>query len=206
MPLIPRCRPDPRRDVPEPASGPPPAHPPHPAPRGEGEQPDQAQGRNQRRRQRLCCIPGNGELSARVDEDQGAGELAEDGPDDSLRRTTDWLSEVTIGPDLPAPLLDQQGGVVDLTDGLEALERLIEPPPEIDHPATTTASSLVDETITLPTTTEDLASSLHRPGGPWQELLDLPEARRQTERYRPPGTGNTFLAQIILADPSTENH
>ena len=139
----------------------------------------------------------------------GEAEYADDAPDDRLRRTTQWLNAVHIFPDLPVPLpalLQQQGGVVDLTDGLEVLEQLLLlPPVEPDDPNTNTKTS-PDEPLRLPPITEALTSALHMPSEPLQELLDLLQSRRQIVLYGPPGTGKTYLALQLAGHIVGEEH
>jgi MoxR-like ATPase len=144
----------------------------------------------------------------------GSAGYADEAPDDRLRRTTDWLTAVPIEPGLPPPLpslLEQQGGVVDLTDGLDALERLIELPPEpVDIPAAPTKKRPIDGPLRLPVVTDSVAASLHMDIAPLQEILDLLHARRQIVLYGPPGTGKTFLAlalgRHLVGPEQSKNH
>ena len=107
-------------------------------------------------------------------------------PDDRLHRAVEWRVAVPVG-ELPATvegLLDLQGNVVDVTQGLEDLKRLLDvkPPPPPKNP------------LRFPPVNEDFADRMHMDVGSLQEIVDLLASRRQLVFYGPPGTGKTYLA------------
>ncbi|SNR46908.1 5-methylcytosine-specific restriction enzyme B [Haloechinothrix alba] len=125
--------------------------------------------------------------------------VSEDGHS-NLRRPVSWLNReapIAFG-DLPEPLpakLGSQADVVDLTDALPAIERMLLPEGEAVPP----------RELALPNASEDLARSLHL-DQPWlQEIIELLRDRRQLIFYGPPGTGKTYVAQQLAAH-LTEAH
>lgn len=127
-----------------------------------------------------------------------------------LRRTVDWQKQAISNDDLPAPLprlLEEQGSVVDLTDGLSIIahwfssdleektaEEVITPKPQpavVPH---------------LREATTELARKLYVPRGDLQEVIRLLQTRQQIVFYGPPGTGKTFLAGKIARFLAGEEH
>ena len=116
---------------------------------------------------------------------------AEDG---QWQRPVQWEVAMPTEPALPSPLpglLDLQGTVVDLTEGLDALQRLLEAGP-VEPPPN-------DLSAALPAVSSALAQRLHMPVTHLQDLVDLLEARRQVVLYGPPGTGKTYIALELAA-------
>ncbi len=110
-------------------------------------------------------------------------------PNDRLHRSVDWQAEVPVA-DLAATvlgLLDLQGNVVDVTQGLEELRALLYVVP----PSTT------PEDLRFPTVSQDFAAGLNMDVAPLQEIVDLLASRRQVVFYGPPGTGKTYLAMKL---------
>lgn len=123
-------------------------------------------------------------------------------PGARLRRAAQWSADTVPASDLIAPLptlLEQQGGVVDLTDAIETItgylsdidavedeQQSVPPPPPIP-PAP----------IRFPPAGDDLVRRTHMDRASLQEFLDLLESRRQIVLYGPPGTGKTFLARAL---------
>lgn len=107
-------------------------------------------------------------------------------PDDRLHRSVEWRVAVPVR-ELPATvegLLDLQGNVVDVTQGLEDLKRLLDVKP-IPPPSTE---------LRFPQVNQDFADRMHMDMGSLQEIVDLIASRRQLVFYGPPGTGKTYLA------------
>lgn len=117
-------------------------------------------------------------------------------PNDRLHRGVDWQAQVPVA-DLPTAvegLLDLQGNVVDVTQGLEELMALLDvvPPP------------LPRKELRFPTISEEFAYGLHMDVESLQDIVDLLASRRQVVFYGPPGTGKTYLAMKLaryLAGP-----
>ena len=110
-----------------------------------------------------------------------------------------------LAPPLPS-LLDLQGNVVEITQGLAGLREVLSTgvwPPRgggsvtPDTPDKPRSKPAV--TPALPAITPEVAARLHTSAGALQEILDLLGARRQVVLYGPPGTGKTYLAQALAA-------
>lgn len=117
----------------------------------------------------------------------------------NLRRPVRWLNvrQPTDLVQLPAPLttlIQSQDDVVDLTDGLDALERLYAPL------LAETAPTPPAPAATLNGVTQALADELLVDIGWLRELRELIAERRQVILYGPPGTGKTYLAQRLAAE------
>lgn len=118
-----------------------------------------------------------------------------------LRRPVGWL-DIALNPrELPAPLpslLDLQGSVVDLTEGLPQLLGLIgsleDAPPE---DRTAEEILFVPAVPALPGATDALAQHLHIPRVDLQDMLDVLQDRQQLVFYGPPGTGKSYIAQAL---------
>jgi len=158
----------------------------------------------------VCALTGGRLHLGRI---TGPADYANETPDDRLHRTADWLTAVPIEPGLPAPLptlLEQQGNVVDLTDGLEIIERLLDGPPGPPVPEDLPPEQPPpDGPQRLPAVTDALSASLHMAGEPIQEILDLLQDRRQLILYGPPGTGKTFIALALgrhIVGPEQVSH
>ncbi|MFV2083939.1 AAA family ATPase [Micromonospora sp. LOL_021] len=144
----------------------------------------------------------------------GAGELPS-----HLRRPVRWLEldppvDLSALPAALSNLLQSQDDVVDLTDGLAALEHLAapllrEPAPTAAPatPATPPPGPVATPTPTPPPAAEarlgdvpaDLADTLLLDLDWLRELRELLARRRQIILYGPPGTGKTYVARALAA-------
>jgi 5-methylcytosine-specific restriction enzyme B len=116
-----------------------------------------------------------------------------------LRRTVAWSSEAVPPGELPSAmvaLLDQQGTVVDVTAGRDALRKYIPPLVDVDDQPVPEVP-LGDGVPQLPQVTEALAAATYMPLLALQEIVDLLQARQQIVLYGPPGTGKTYLAKKL---------
>lgn len=129
----------------------------------------------------------------------------------SLRRQVAWRQEPIANDDLPAPmprLLEEQGSVVDLTDGLSIISAWFESVPVGDaaddqEPATSPQPAVVPQ---LREATADFAAKLHVQRDDIQEVIRLLQTRQQIVFYGPPGTGKTYLAGKIARFLAGEEH
>lgn len=122
-----------------------------------------------------------------------------------LARDVTWAAEAAseaLAPPLPS-LLDLQGNVVEITQGLAAL-RLLIVDRAVDGGSGGTSDGDDGEVVAtsdavpqLPAATSQLATRLHTPQAALQEILDLLQSRQQIVLYGPPGTGKTFLALAL---------
>ncbi|MHA7275212.1 McrB family protein [Arthrobacter sp. Hz1] len=128
-----------------------------------------------------------------------------------LRRSVAWRKAPISNADLTAPLprlLEEQGSVVDLTDGLSAIavwyseENPSEPNTE-EEPTTKTQPAVVPE---LRSASVESAAKLHVDLGSLQEVVRLLQTRQQIVFYGPPGTGKTYLAGKIARYLAGEEH
>lgn len=128
-----------------------------------------------------------------------------------LRRSVAWRKQPLENVDLPAPmprLLEEQGSVVDLTDGLSVIsawyaeDQLIEATPE----AETAAQPQAAVVPRLREATAELAAKLHVERDDAQEVVRLLQTRQQIVFYGPPGTGKTYLAGKIARFLAGEEH
>ena len=131
----------------------------------------------------------------------GDAELDPDAADARLRRDVAWgESEALAVEDLAAPLpslLDQQGTVVDLTQGLDALLLLISesgPGPVVTPPRPPSPTA----PARLRDVPDQASAELHVTREWLQGLVDLLNDRKQVVLYGPPGTGKTYLAQQLV--------
>ena len=91
-------------------------------------------------------------------------------------------------------LLDQQGTVVDVTAGLEALSTYLS---DSDEHGRGPSGPLNPDVPRLPAVTGALVTATHMPRPALQEIVDLLQARQQIVLYGPPGTGKTYLARKL---------
>ncbi|MFJ6300189.1 AAA family ATPase [Arthrobacter sp. KFRI-F3372] len=128
-----------------------------------------------------------------------------------LRRSVAWRKKPLENGDLPAPmprLLEEQGSVVDLTDGLSVIsawyaeEEPGEVPPE-EEPIAQPQIAVVPQ---LREATAELAAKLHVERDDVQEVIRLLQTRQQIVFYGPPGTGKTYLAGKIARFLAGEEH
>jgi 5-methylcytosine-specific restriction protein B len=124
----------------------------------------------------------------------------------NLRRTVDWLNDTRPVPfnKLPDPLpakLHNQSDVVDLTENLSTVEKLLrELNIAVDAPAPAPQRDLEFRPVN-----EELANDLMIEQKWLQRLANLLWHRQQLILYGPPGTGKTYLARRLaqhLAEPS----
>ncbi|UVJ40569.1 McrB family protein [Arthrobacter sp. CJ23] len=129
-----------------------------------------------------------------------------------LRREVVWRKQPISNVDLPAPLprlLEEQGSVVDLTDGLSVIgawyteddnaeDGTAEPEPIVQPQA-----AVVPQ---LREATAELAGRLHVEQKHLQEIVRLLQTRQQIVFYGPPGTGKTYLAGKIARFLAGEEH
>ncbi|EOD67655.1 ATPase [Amycolatopsis vancoresmycina DSM 44592] len=124
----------------------------------------------------------------------------------NLRRSVEWLNDTRPVPfaKLPDPLpakLHNQSDVVDLTENLATVEKLLhELDIEVEKPAPAPHKPLEFRPVSA-----ELADELMIDQAWLQRQADLLWHRRQLILYGPPGTGKTFLARKIaqhLAEPS----
>ncbi|WP_179011705.1 McrB family protein [Paenarthrobacter ureafaciens] len=139
----------------------------------------------------------------------GEAEYADD-ETSRLRRQVAWRQEAIPNADLPAPLprlLEEQGSVVDLTDGLSIISAWFESEPVGDatqqEPPAPPQAAVVPQ---LREATADLASKLHVQREDIQEVIRLLQTRQQIVFYGPPGTGKTYLAGKIARFLAGEEH
>ncbi|MGB6073489.1 MAG: AAA family ATPase [Rhodococcus sp. (in: high G+C Gram-positive bacteria)] len=125
-------------------------------------------------------------------------------PGSRLRRSAQWNANVVAAADLLPPLptlLEQQGGVVELTDAIESLRSYVAAGIEVDEldigEIDPTPPKLTDVAVVFPTASDALVRRTHMDRESMQEYLDLLHARRQIVLYGPPGTGKTYLAQEL---------
>lgn len=120
-----------------------------------------------------------------------------------LVRDVAWIATAAAaGLAAPLPsLLDLQGNVVEITQGLAGLREVIavaEPPmpgeqTEMEPPVAVKP----DVVPRLPAVTPDAAARLHTSQQALQEIVDLLQARQQIVLYGAPGTGKTYLALAL---------
>ena len=124
-----------------------------------------------------------------------------------LVREAVWVGSAPsaeLAPPLPS-LLDLQGNVVEITQGLAGLREVLStgvwpPPVDLVGPKPPDKPQVRPAvTPDLPAITPEVAARLHTSSGALQEILDLLGARRQVVLYGPPGTGKTYLAQALAA-------
>lgn len=128
-----------------------------------------------------------------------------------LRRGTAWRSQPIENADLPSPLprlLEEQGSVVDLTDGLSIISAWyaeIEPGDEgaDSEPPAPPQAAVVPH---LREATQALADTLHVEQQDLRDVIRLLQTRQQIVFYGPPGTGKTFLAGKIARFLAGEEH
>lgn len=129
-----------------------------------------------------------------------------------LRRGVVWRKQPISNVDLPAPLprlLEEQGSVVDLTDGLsvvavwfsedDAAEDGVAEAEPIAQPQAAVVPQLREATA-------ELAGRLHVDQENLQEIVRLLQTRQQIVFYGPPGTGKTYLAGKIARFLAGEEH
>lgn len=150
-----------------------------------------------------------GDLVATLDAGQlhvgvidGGAEYVDGVDGDRLRRQTHWQAEIPSSETSSSlsSLLDRQGSLVDITEGLSDLRSIAEE----GSPARES-----DAVIRLPSADSSLAETLFMSQGELQEMIDLLEARKQIVFYGPPGTGKTFVAKALarhIVGPDDSSH
>ena len=139
----------------------------------------------------------------------GAAEYRQGDPSAGLVREVVWQEGVLSVEELPAPfprLLEEQGTVVDMTEGLPLMRTWIDD----DEPAAAVepadAALLAGGIPELREVSNELAAKLFMPKEDLQEVIDLLQTRNQIVFYGPPGTGKTFLAGKIARYLAGEEH
>lgn len=139
----------------------------------------------------------------------GEAEYADD-ETSRLRRQVSWRQEPLSNDDLPAPmprLLEEQGSVIDLTDGLSIISSWFEAEPAVSgseqEPTASPQAAVVPQ---LREATADVATKLHVRRDDVQEVIRLLQTRQQIVFYGPPGTGKTYLAGKIARFLAGEEH
>jgi 5-methylcytosine-specific restriction protein B len=134
----------------------------------------------------------------------------ENGQTAELRRRVSWMKEPIAHHDLPAPmprLLEEQGSVIDLTDGLSIVNGWFEGGTVVSPPkprgGTLPQPAVVPQ---LREATDELATKLHVQRDDIQEVIRLLQTRQQIVFYGPPGTGKTYLAGKIARFLAGEEH
>jgi 5-methylcytosine-specific restriction protein B len=128
-----------------------------------------------------------------------------------LRRTVAWRTDWVSDDDLPAPLprlFEEQGAVVDLTDGLSVISGWFKEK-ETDDVEALLAPALLPQPAVVPQlrqATTELAAKLHVERDDVQEIIRLVQTRQQIVFYGPPGTGKTYLAGKIARFLAGEEH
>jgi 5-methylcytosine-specific restriction protein B len=128
-----------------------------------------------------------------------------------LRRSVAWRKKPLENGDLPAPmprLLEEQGSVVDLTDGLSVITSWYAEgdPGEVLPEAEPIAQPQVAVVPQLREATAELAAKLHVKRDDVREIIRLLQTRQQIVFYGPPGTGKTYLAGKIARFLAGEEH
>lgn len=121
----------------------------------------------------------------------------------NLRRTVDWNYEGYDYGDLASEIkarLQMQFDVVEMTQQLDLLERMLDQPSETVVPP----PPVEREPLVLPDATDELAQ-LHVDLAWLQECVDLLRDRPQLIFYGPPGTGKTFIAQALARHLAEDN-
>jgi 5-methylcytosine-specific restriction protein B len=128
----------------------------------------------------------------------GEPEYADD-EDTRLRRMVAWSSLLVSLGDVPTSmtqLLDQQGTVVDVTAGIDALGKYVRAPLDTD-PQPPPENPPPDALPLLAPVTDALAVATFMPRLGLQEIVDLLQERQQIVLFGPPGTGKTYLAKKL---------
>ena len=126
----------------------------------------------------------------------------------NLRRDVAWTREGVDYADLPGEVkarLQIQYDVVEMTQQLEVLEKLLASQPEVDEEQPPAVAPVLEVELVLPDATDDLAGSLNVDTTWLQECIDLLRDRPQLIFYGPPGTGKTFIAQHLARHLASDN-
>ena len=127
----------------------------------------------------------------------------------NLRRSVAWASEGVDYAELPGEVkarLQIQYDVVEMTQQLEVLEKLLVSQPDTDEEAPPAPAPVLEVELVLPDATDELARSLHVDTSWLKECSDLLRDRPQLIFYGPPGTGKTFIAQALARHLTDENN
>jgi 5-methylcytosine-specific restriction protein B len=128
-----------------------------------------------------------------------------------LRRRATWRAQPMGNTDLPAPLprlLEEQGSVVDLTDGLSVISAWYAEDEVGEEVAELVPSSAPQPAVVpqLRDATTGLAAKLHVKREDLADVIRLLQTRQQIVFYGPPGTGKTYLAGKIARFLAGEEH
>ena len=127
----------------------------------------------------------------------------------NLRRPVAWASEGVDYAELPGEVkarLQIQYDVVEMTQQLEVLEKLLAQQPDAGEEEPPVPAPVLEVELTLPDATDELARSLNVDAAWLQECIDLLRDRPQLIFYGPPGTGKTFIAQALARHLTDENN
>ena len=126
----------------------------------------------------------------------------------NLRRAVEWAPEGVDYSDLASEIkarLQVQYDVVEMTQQLDLLEKLLVAQTTIVEADEPPAPPVVVRELILPDATDALAESLNVDRAWLQECVDLLRDRPQLIFYGPPGTGKTFIAQHLAAHLAGDN-
>ncbi len=124
-----------------------------------------------------------------------------------------WRRESVEARDLPAPLprlLEEQGAIVDFTDGLTVIKEWLRETPDLlpDDAGEVTNENLPQPAVVprLRVPDDELAASLHVKREDLREVAELLQTRNQIVFYGPPSTGKTYLAGKIARYLAGKEH
>ncbi len=126
----------------------------------------------------------------------------------NLRRAVVWTSEGVDYAELPGDVkarLQIQYDVVEMTQQLDVLEKLLAAHPDADEQEPSSPAPALEAELVLPDATEELASQLNVDVGWLQECIELLRDRPQLIFYGPPGTGKTYIAQHLARHVAGDN-
>ncbi len=126
----------------------------------------------------------------------------------NLRRAVTWTPTGIDYAELPGEVktrLQIQYDVVEMTQQLEVLEKLLvsDEGEAISDPETTRVP--IDQPLALPPATEELAEKLHVDLAWLNECINLLDDRPQLIFYGPPGTGKTYIAHHLAEHLAGDN-
>ncbi|MCC3266907.1 McrB family protein [Arthrobacter gengyunqii] len=120
-----------------------------------------------------------------------------------------WQEQPIPAEDLPAPfprLLEEQGTVIDMTEGLPLMRTWLEEEEAADDVDPSVIALPAGGVPELRKASDELADKLFMGKDDLQEVIDLLQTRNQIVFYGPPGTGKTFLARKLARYLVGEEH